>query len=133
MKLPIVITLGDPAGIGPEIIAKAFRDAPDTVRGCFVAGDVATLRCAAAALQGDSQVSLPVAEIEVWIDDGSDGPGHSYTSHVRSKTLAEVATAATLRHNYQHPTPAAAPGEDTMVRDLADYDRAFGLGQVSQP
>lgn len=44
-----------------------------------------------------------------------------------------VATAATLRHNYQHPTPAAAPGEDTMVRDLADYDRAFGLGQVSQP
>ena len=43
------------------------------------------------------------------------------------------ATAATLRHNYQHPTPAAAPGEDTMVRDLADYDRAFGLGQVSQP
>ena len=64
MKLPIVITLGDPAGIGPEIIAKAFRDAPDTVRGCFVAGDVATLRCAAATLQGDSQVSLPVAEID---------------------------------------------------------------------
>ena len=64
MKLPIVITLGDPAGIGPEIIAKAFRDAPDTVRGCFVAGDVTTLRCAAATLQGDSQVSLPVAEID---------------------------------------------------------------------
>ena len=64
MKLPIVITLGDPAGIGPEIIAKAFRDAPDTVRGCFVAGDVATLRCAAATLQGDSQVSLPVAAID---------------------------------------------------------------------
>ena len=64
IKLPIVITLGDPAGIGPEIIAKAFRDAPDTVRGCFVAGDVATLRCAAATLQGDSQVSLPVAEID---------------------------------------------------------------------
>ena len=64
MKLPIVITLGDPAGIGPEIIAKAFRNAPDTVRGCFVAGDVTTLRCAAATLQGDSQVSLPVAEID---------------------------------------------------------------------
>ena len=27
MEKPIVITLGDPAGIGPEIIAKAFRDA----------------------------------------------------------------------------------------------------------
>ena len=30
---PLVITQGDPAGIGPEIIAKAFRDAPEVVRG----------------------------------------------------------------------------------------------------
>lgn len=45
---------------------------------------------------------------------------------------AHVATAAALRHDYQHPTPAAS-GEDGMVRDLADYDRAFGLGEVSQP
>ena len=43
---PIAITLGDPAGIGPEIIARAFRDAPELTRGCFVAGDVATLRAA---------------------------------------------------------------------------------------
>jgi hypothetical protein len=45
---------------------------------------------------------------------------------------AHVATAATLRHHYQHPTPATPDG-DAMVRDLADYDRAFGLGEVSQP
>ena len=25
---PLAITQGDPAGIGPEIVAKAFRDAP---------------------------------------------------------------------------------------------------------
>ena len=37
---PLAITLGDAAGIGPEIIAKAFRDAPDALRGCFVAGDL---------------------------------------------------------------------------------------------
>ena len=43
----IAITQGDPSGIGPEIVAKAFRDAPDTLRHCFVAGDVATLRRAA--------------------------------------------------------------------------------------
>ncbi len=63
MNLPIAITLGDPAGIGPEIIAKAFRDAPEALRGCFVAGDVATLRRAAALVQGSGGVSLPVAEI----------------------------------------------------------------------
>ncbi|HMN19885.1 MAG TPA: 4-hydroxythreonine-4-phosphate dehydrogenase PdxA [Ottowia sp.] len=61
---PIAITLGDPAGIGPEIIAKAFRDAPDVLRGCFAAGDVATLRRAAAVVQGAHGVDLPVAALE---------------------------------------------------------------------
>ncbi len=46
--------------------------------------------------------------------------------------LAHVATAAALRHNYQHPAPRQ-PEDAGMVRDLADYDRAFGLGEVSQP
>ncbi|QTD46096.1 4-hydroxythreonine-4-phosphate dehydrogenase PdxA [Ottowia testudinis] len=64
MNQPLVITMGDPAGIGPEIIAKAFRDVPEQMRGAFVAGDVATLRRAADIVQGGSQVSLPVAEIE---------------------------------------------------------------------
>lgn len=36
---PIVISQGDPAGIGPEIIARAFAQAPETMRGCVVAGD----------------------------------------------------------------------------------------------
>lgn len=49
---PLAITLGDAAGIGPEIILKAFRDAPELLQGCFVAGDVAVLRRAAAWLGG---------------------------------------------------------------------------------
>ncbi|MDR0458017.1 MAG: 4-hydroxythreonine-4-phosphate dehydrogenase PdxA [Burkholderiaceae bacterium] len=56
--------MGDPAGVGPEIIALAFRDAPDARRGAFVAGDVAALRRAARIVQGASGVPLPVAEIE---------------------------------------------------------------------
>ncbi len=67
---PIAITLGDPAGIGPETIAKAFRDAPDATRGCFVAGDVGTLRRASALVSGPGQPTLPVALIatpaDVW-------------------------------------------------------------------
>jgi 4-hydroxythreonine-4-phosphate dehydrogenase len=62
--LPIVITMGDPAGIGPEIVVKAFRDAPGLVRGCFVAGDLATLRRAGAALFAPGSAALPVALIE---------------------------------------------------------------------
>jgi 4-hydroxythreonine-4-phosphate dehydrogenase len=58
---PIAITLGDPAGIGPEIIAKAFRDAPDVTQGCFVAGDAATLRRAAQFIGGPGRTGVPVA------------------------------------------------------------------------
>ncbi|RIX79389.1 4-hydroxythreonine-4-phosphate dehydrogenase PdxA [Acidovorax cavernicola] len=63
MTAPIAITLGDPAGIGPEIIAKAFRDAPDAVRGAFVAGDVGTLRSASQALAAPGRLAWPVVEI----------------------------------------------------------------------
>ncbi|MDO5626519.1 MAG: 4-hydroxythreonine-4-phosphate dehydrogenase PdxA [Pseudomonadota bacterium] len=68
MPTPLAITMGDPAGIGPEIIAKAFRDAPDVLRGCFVAGDVGTLRRATELVQGASGVSLPVAHIDTPAD-----------------------------------------------------------------
>jgi 4-hydroxythreonine-4-phosphate dehydrogenase len=60
--LPLAITLGDPAGIGPEIIAKAFRDAPELTRGSFVVGDLATLRRACGIVCG-AGAALPVALI----------------------------------------------------------------------
>jgi len=63
MEKPIAITMGDPAGVGPEIVAKLFRDAPDLARACFVAGDVATLRRAALCIAGPGAVSVPVAAI----------------------------------------------------------------------
>jgi 4-hydroxythreonine-4-phosphate dehydrogenase len=55
----IAITAGDPAGIGPEIVAKAFRDAPELMVGCFVVGDVGLLR-RAAELVGGVQVTAVV-------------------------------------------------------------------------
>ena len=63
MKKPIAITIGDVAGIGPEIIAKAYRDAPELTQDCFVVGDVATLRRALQAISA-GQIVLPVAQIE---------------------------------------------------------------------
>lgn len=70
LSAPIAITLGDPAGIGPEIIVKAFRDAPQAVRDCFVAGDVETVRRAAQWLAMPGRPELPVAVIET--PDGVD-------------------------------------------------------------
>ena len=61
---PIAITMGDPAGIGPEIIAKAFRDSPQVTERCFVVGDVATMRRAVQFARA-GLIGLPVAVIEV--------------------------------------------------------------------
>jgi 4-hydroxythreonine-4-phosphate dehydrogenase len=63
MEKPIAITLGDCAGIGPEIIVKAFRGAPDVTRNCFVVGDVAAMRRAVQVVC-TGQVLLPVALIQ---------------------------------------------------------------------
>ena len=69
LKTPIAITLGDAAGIGPEIIAKSFRQQPALLQGCFVWGDVGSMRRATAQLSGTG-ASLPLAHIrtpqEVW-------------------------------------------------------------------
>jgi 4-hydroxythreonine-4-phosphate dehydrogenase len=73
----IAITLGDPAGIGPEIIVKAFRDVPQVTRGCFVAGDVASVRRAAAFVSAASpgSLALPVALLESPADALNVPPG----------------------------------------------------------
>ena len=61
IALPLAITPGDPCGIGPEIIARAWRDAPDVTHHCFVAGDVGVMRRAMALVQASP--AFPVCEI----------------------------------------------------------------------
>ncbi len=71
-QLPIAITLGDPAGIGPEIVVKAFRDAPEVLRGCCVVGDVALMQQAALLWGGVlSVVELAAAQDAVQAPAGS--------------------------------------------------------------
>jgi 4-hydroxythreonine-4-phosphate dehydrogenase len=59
----VAVTLGDPAGIGPEIVAMAFRDAPQQTRNCFVVGDLDCMRRGAQAA-ARRRVPIPVALIE---------------------------------------------------------------------
>ena len=58
----IALTPGDPCGIGPEIIARAWCQAPELTQGCFVAGDVGLMRRAMALLH--STPTFPVVEID---------------------------------------------------------------------
>ena len=60
---PLLLTMGDASGIGPEIIVKAF--AQGAAQGCVVVGDVAVMR-RATALWPDQ--TLPVALIDDMAD-----------------------------------------------------------------
>lgn len=64
--LPVVLSMGDPAGIGPEIIAKAVRERPELQRQVVVAGDVATMQRAlrsTAPETGSAAGALMLAEV----------------------------------------------------------------------
>ncbi len=55
---PIAITPGDPCGIGPEIVARAWLEQAQLVHGCFVPGDLGVMRRALGLLQGSSPLSV---------------------------------------------------------------------------
>jgi 4-hydroxythreonine-4-phosphate dehydrogenase len=66
--LPLVISMGDACGIGPEIIARLWRD--EAPRDAVVVGDVAVLRRAVAAIGG----GLAVAQLQGVGDSGRAPP-----------------------------------------------------------
>ena len=88
MHRPLAITLGDAAGIGPEIIVKAFRDAPPELRGCFIVGDGAVLRRAAEWVRREGEMALPLALL--------DSPGEALTAPPRCLPVLQVATLPAL-------------------------------------
>jgi 4-hydroxythreonine-4-phosphate dehydrogenase len=61
-KPPIAITLGDPCGIGPEIIAKSYLQLPELLKNCLVWGDAGAMRRALSLVQPEG-VPHPVAAI----------------------------------------------------------------------
>jgi 4-hydroxythreonine-4-phosphate dehydrogenase len=61
---PLALTLGDACGIGPEILAKFFREAESA--GCLVVGDAAAMRRAAAATGGLLAVAVIERPADAW-------------------------------------------------------------------
>ena len=60
---PIAITMGDPSGIGPEIIVKAFMQEPELTKGCFVVGDVSAMRRAAGFVKSGHESAIKIESI----------------------------------------------------------------------
>ncbi len=74
---PVLVTMGDPAGIGPEIIALAVRERPALLSQLVVAGDVETMRRANHVAAGRRRSGLPtsMAELSTLSDWHQTPPG----------------------------------------------------------
>lgn len=71
MDTPLLLTMGDACGIGPETIVKAFADADGDAAYCLVVGDPQVLRRAARATGHD----LVVAQVDAPSDLSQVPPG----------------------------------------------------------
>ncbi len=109
MKQPIIITMGDPTGVGPEIIMKAWLEGSLSTgqRPLVVAGDVAVLQRAATIFGAEVTVEAPD-------DDGSETlASHRLVCGERSlllKNLSELPSA-----NLVYGAPDLACGQ-AMIR-----------------
>ena len=66
---PVVLSMGDPAGIGPEIVVKALRERRGLLRDVVVAGDVPTLQRALRITAPDAGAGgLMLAQIDELAD-----------------------------------------------------------------
>lgn len=61
----LVISQGDPAGVGPEIVLRAAQQRPDLLSQLLVAGDLPTLRRAATFLGGEMPPVM-LAAVDGW-------------------------------------------------------------------
>lgn len=64
-QCPLLITMGDPAGVGPELIAMLYRDRPDLAARCVVVGDVTTLARALACVPG-APAPIVLPDLRAW-------------------------------------------------------------------
>jgi 4-hydroxythreonine-4-phosphate dehydrogenase len=103
---PVAITLGDAAGIGPEIISKAFAH-PSAARGCVVFGDARIMQQALHLLKLEPKLSvavisdltqalsLPAGVIPVWqVGAEIDPPPWGQVSAATGRLAADCVRAA---------------------------------------
>ncbi len=135
--LPIAITPGDPAGIGPEIVAKAFRDAPDVLAGCFVLGDVALMQ-RAAQLVGGIEVRRLNVPSDVNSRPATDIPTldllskNEHVAHIPPGLVSDLAgkfSAACVRE----ATRMALRGEVAAVVTAPIHKEAWGAAGIAFP
>lgn len=119
---PIAITMGDPAGIGPEIITMLFRDRADAMHGTVVYGDSAVMRRAC------ELVGIPSEAIQV-IQAGEPFDAASLPPYGRVLGAAGLAAAKAV----EAAAHAALRGEVCAIVTAPLHKEALALAGIAYP
>ena len=137
-SLPLALTMGDPAGIGPEIILKAFALHPEQMRGVCVVGDLAAMQQHLNSLSAVLPVQLQCVAVEnlqqVWrmgrlqvpvLQAGASLPFQfGQVSAEAGRMAADAITCAAL---------AALRGEVAAVVTAPLHKKALSLAGIDHP
>ena len=119
---PVLMTMGDPAGIGPEIVLMAVAAHPERWSDVVVVGDLAVLGAAAARLQQSHALRLPI--LRPWVGDGPwvrGTPGALYVIQAGRVAALPVLGAVSAEAGQL----AAAAIEEAARRVLGGWGRAI--------
>ena len=91
---PLALSMGDPAGIGPEIIVKAWAQDPCSMARCCVAGDVAVMQRAVACCRAHVPEPAGGWPAVIAVADWATAPANA--AHPGMAVLQACTPAATL-------------------------------------
>ncbi|MCL4185447.1 MAG: 4-hydroxythreonine-4-phosphate dehydrogenase PdxA [Burkholderiaceae bacterium] len=125
---PIAVTLGDPCGIGPEIVLKACAERPPALPPLRVVGDAALLAREAARLrlpmpaQVDSIVELPADLPAGRIDARAGDAAWRFIVHAARLALrgeVRAIVTAPIAKEAMHAAGHRFPGHTELLAELA--------------
>ena len=137
-SLPLALTMGDPAGIGPEIILKAFGQHPAQLRGVCVVGDLAAMQGHANHLAGHLPSHVQCVAVghlqQAWemaphqVPVLQAGPAADFTPGQVSAEAGRMAADAVI-----WAAKAALRGEVAAVVTAPLHKKALSLAGIDHP
>jgi 4-hydroxythreonine-4-phosphate dehydrogenase len=136
MSAPLLLTMGDACGIGPEIVARAF--VRGTAGGCVAVGDPGVMRRALqqvdaswplAVLDGPTEIGrCPPRCLPLWVPDGLP-PGLAELPPGRVDARAGAAAAACI----EAAVRAVQRGDAAAIVTAPIHKEAFAAAGVPYP
>lgn len=137
--LPLALTMGDPAGIGPEIILKAFSQAPQQMRGCCVVGDLFTMqhhRALLSACVDERLACVAVQDVQAaWSVPAHHVPVLQIETPAKEVVLGQVSAAAgrMAANAVIWAARAALKGEVSALVTAPWHKKALSLAGLEHP